>query len=210
MTLVGLPETVKRLQALPDKIQKRAMSKAIRAGGNVFVKAAKRNAPRATGLFKRSLDQKVKSYRGGAVTISIVGQKSEVKSRRKLRKGRGGISGRGQLVPIHFIEEDTRPHRIPKEFRKTQIKTTKEHRDRMRALGLEFRKWKVERRGPLVLRLPSGQQVIVDSIEHPGTRGTHPIRRAAESSYAAAGEAFAAKLRIETDAEVAKLASSIK
>jgi hypothetical protein len=177
LTIEGLPATIRKLGQLPFRMQKRAMAKAIRAGGNVFVKAAKRNAPRATGLFKRSLDQKVKSYRGGQIVVSITGQKSEVKNRRKLRKGRGGISGRGDLVPIHFVEEDTKPHRIPKEGR-----------------------------GPITLQLPSGQRVTVQSVQHPGTRGTHPIRRAADSSEGAAATAFGEKLRIETDAEVAKLA----
>lgn len=176
--LEGLAETRQRLLQLPDRIQKRCMSKAVRAGGALFVKAAKRNAPRLTGLFKRSLAQRVKSYQAGKVVVSITGQQNTVKNRRKLRRGRGGISGRGDLVPIHFVEENTKPHRIPKEGR-----------------------------GMLILRNRSGGRVLVYSVvHHPGTRGQHPIRRAADSQAGAAAQEFAKKLAIEVDAEVAKLA----
>ena len=178
VTLTGVPATVRKLLDLPAKIQARCMRKAVNAGGAPLVKAAKRFAPRLTGLFKRSLDQKIKSYRAGQVVVSIVGQKSEVKNRRKLRKGRGGISGRGDLVPVHFVEESTKPHRIPKAGR-----------------------------GPLVLRSRSGASVIVGSVQHPGTRGQHPIRRAADAAGEAAIEAFADKLTTEVDIEAAKIAA---
>jgi len=176
--LEGVAETIQRLIALPDKIQKRCMAKAARAGGAPLVKAAKRYSPRLTGLFKRSLAQKVKSYQAGKVVISITGQQNEVRNRRKLRRGRGGISGRGDLVPIHFVEENTKPHRIPKEGR-----------------------------GPLTLRSRSGGQVIVGAVQHPGTRGQHPIRRAFDSANAVSLLEFQKKLATEVDAEVAKLAA---
>jgi hypothetical protein len=174
ITVQGLPATLRKLETLPGKIQKRSMQKAIRAGGAPFVRAARSNAPRLTGLFKRSLDQKIVSYRGGQVVISIVGQKSEVRARKKVRKGRGGISGRGDLVPIHFVEEGIRPHDIPKEGK-----------------------------GPIAIRTPSGRVAIVARIRHPGVKGRHPIRRAADSSAGAAVAAFEAKLSAEVDREAA-------
>lgn len=201
--LTGLPETVKRLQQLPTKIQLRAMRKAANAGTQPLLRAARRNSPRATGRFAKTLGAKVKQYRNGAVVVAIIGQEEKNKRLKKLAKGRGGISGRGGLVPIHFVEEDTRPHRIPKEFKKTQLKTTKEYRDKMRAAGKEFRVYKIERRQPMMLRLPSGQRVFVEKIYHPGTRGQHVIQRAADSAGGAAAEAFAAKLAQEVDREAA-------
>ena len=200
--LSGLPETTARLAGLPTKIQLGALRKSANAGAQPLLKAARRNAPRATGRFAKTLAVKIKQYRGGAVVVAIIGQEQKTKSLKKLRKGRGGISGRGGLVPIHFVEEDTRAHRIPKEFRKTQLKTTKEYRDRMRALGKEFRAYQVEKRKPLLLRLPSGQRVFVESIWHPGTKGQHPIRRAADAASVEASEAFATKLAQEVDREV--------
>lgn len=205
VTLSGLPETTRRLKDLPTKIQLRAMRKAANAGSQPLLRAARSNAPRATGRFAKTLAVKIKQYRGGSVVVAVIGQEQKNKSLKKLRKGRGGISGRGGLVPIHFVEEDTRPHRIPKEFKKTQLKTTKEYRDRMRALGKEFRVYNVERRAPLMLRLPSGQRVFVEAIHHPGTKGQHPIRRAADSAGPTAVDAFAQKLAQEVDREVINL-----
>lgn len=174
ITLVGLPQTLRRLQELPQKIQKRCMMKAVRAGGAPLLKAARRNWPRLTGLSKRSLDQKVVSYGAGRVVVSIVGQRKNalIRARAKLRKGRGGISGRGDVVPVHFVEEATKPHRIPKYGR-----------------------------GMLILRTPAGLRAI-DHVMHPGTRGQHPIRRAADSASGEAGQAFAAKLEQEVSREV--------
>lgn len=177
VTLEGLPATTRALAELPKRIAKRCMMKAIRAGGGPLIKAAKRAAPRATGLFVRSLDQRTVSYRGGQAVVSIVGQKKTVTSRKKLRKGRGGISGRGDVVPIHFVEEDTKPHRIP-----------------------------LEGRGMLLLRVPGKGLVLVDHVMHPGTRGQHPIRTAAETASGDAAARFSEKLEIE----VAREADAIK
>lgn len=207
VVLQGLPETVRRLQELPGKIAKRCLSKAARAGGAPLVKAVKRQWPQATGLSKRALTQKVKSYQDGRVVISIVGQQKDVRARKKLRKGRGGISGRGDVVPIHLIENPTKPHRIPKEFRKTQLQTTKAHRDAMRSQGRDFRRYKIERRGPLRLRLPGGQVVFVESIQHPGTRGKKILKAAADAGAAEAAQSFAAKLESEVDREAAAIAA---
>jgi hypothetical protein len=172
VTLEGLPATTRALAELPKRIAKRCMLKAIRAGGAPLIKAAKRAAPRATGLFVRSLDQRTVSYRGGQAVVSIVGQKKTVTSRKKLRKGRGGISGRGDLVPIHFVEANTKPHRIP-----------------------------LEGRGILLLQVPGKGLVAVDHVMHPGTRGQHPIRTAAETASQDAAARFADKLETEVAKE---------
>jgi hypothetical protein len=113
--LEGVAETVKRLEALPRRARKSIVRKAVRAGGAPFVKAVKANVPRRTGILKRSITQKVVTYQQGVVTLSIIGQqkgKSRLQTK-KAKKGRGGISGRGDVVPIHFIEEDIKPHVIP-------------------------------------------------------------------------------------------------
>jgi len=181
VTLEGLAPTVRKLEALPRRIQKGPVRKAVRAGGAPFVKAAKRNAPRRRGIFKRTLTQKIKSYRGGVVTLTIVGQLkgARIKAIKGLKKGRGGISGRGDVVPIHFVEEDIKPHRIPKEGG-----------------------------GPIAIKTPGGRIVIVQSIQHPGTRGQHPIRRAAQQAEKPGVQKFQEKLETEVDAEAAKLAAS--
>jgi len=184
VTLEGLPATVRKLEQLPQKIQKGPVRKATRAGGAPFVKAAKRNAPRRTGIFKRSLTQKVKSYRGGVVTLSIIGQlkNAKIKATKGLKKGRGGISGRGKVVPVHFVEEDIKPHQIPKE-------------DSDDPFAFAFRS-------------SGGRIVIVYKVEHPGTRGQHPIRKAAQEAEKPGLKKFQDKLEAEVDKEAASLAAS--
>lgn len=201
----GLAECVRRLEDLPHKIQKRVMRKAIRAGGYPLVRAARKAAPRGAGILAKSLEQKIVSYQGGRVVVTIVGQRKSYRTEIR-RRGHGGLSRKGYAVPIHLVELSTRPHRIPKsDFRAVQLKTTKAYRDRMRALGREFRVYAMQRRKPLVLRLPSGQQVLVTSIEHPGTRGSNFMRTAAQQAADAAADAFAAKMAVETDREILAL-----
>jgi hypothetical protein len=224
ITLSGLPATVRKLQALPDKIQRRAVGKAVRAGTRPLVIAARKNAPRSTGIFRASLDVKIKSYKSGTVQIGIVGQKTEravskmreimagKKLTGKLGKGRGGISGGGDLVPVHFIEEGTKPHIIGAErLKRKQVATTKAWRDAQRAKGLDpraFRTFIVQAK-PIVLRNRSGQVVFVGAVNHPGTRAEHPIRRAADEKASEAANRFAEKLESEVNAEAIKLATGI-
>lgn len=172
MTLHGTATLIRRLEGFENKVAARILGKATRAGTAPFVKAAKSNAPKVTGIFKRSLTSVQRSYRAGRVKVGIVGQQKGKKFESK-KRGRGGISGRGDVVPIHFVEEDTRPHRIES--------------DRPLAISAN---------GNTVYRL---------SVDHPGTRGQHPIRKAAESSQATATIAFQAKLATEIDAEAARM-----
>ena len=195
VTLQGLPQTIATLNTFPKKIQKRALVKAVRAGVRPLLVASRRNAPRLTGIFRASLDTKIKSYRDGVVQVGIVGQKKDRRAERstnreiragraltgRLGRGRGGISGRGDLVPVHFVENPTKPHQIPKDGRK----------------------------GMLLLRLPSGHRMLVDSVSHPGTKGSRPIARAAEAATGEANARFAEKLTIEVEAEAAKIAAGV-
>jgi len=112
-TITGVQQTQRALNSLETRVRKKVLRKSVRAGGGVILKGERKHAPRSTGLFKRSLAQKVKSYKSGNV-VSIVGQKkgAKITSRKKLRKGSGGISGRGQVVPIHLVDQPTRHHII--------------------------------------------------------------------------------------------------
>ena len=194
VTLQGLPQTIATLKTFPNKIQKRALVKAVRAGVRPLLVASRRNAPRRTGIFRASLDTKIKSYRDGVVQVGIVGQKKDKRAERavnreiragrsitgRLGRGRGGISGRGDLVPVHLVENPTKPHSIPKDGK-----------------------------GPIVLRLPSGARMVVQSVQHPGTRGSRPIARAADAATGEANSRFAEKLTIEVEAEAAKIAAGV-
>ena len=189
--LEGVAAAISKLRTLPNKIQKRGLVKAVRAGINPLKKASYKNAPRMTGIFRASLDTKIKSFKDGKVQVGLVGQRRErridkrtnrhiragMKLAGKFGFGRGGIGGRGDTVPIHLVENPTRPHRIPKEGK-----------------------------GPLQLRLPSGYRLVVESVNHPGTKGQHPVERAYDSTNAECLQRFSEKLTTEVDIEAAKIA----
>lgn len=176
MRVEGLREAVEQLRGIPDKVRKRVLQKAIRAGGSVLVREAKKTVPTDAGNLKRSLDQKVKSYQSGKIAVSIIGQRKGQRASAKVRHGRGGLSRKGYAVPIHLVENPTKPHRIPKEGK-----------------------------GPLVMRLPSGRQVIVESIQHPGTAGHAFLRAAAERAQELTASTVAAKMQTEIDREVRRV-----
>jgi hypothetical protein len=163
--LEGLDTTLRRLQAFPVKVQKKCLRSAVASGAVPLVRAVKSASPQRTGIFRRSIAAKVKGYQAGAVYVSIVGQADKIRSSKKVRAVRGGISGRGQIVPIHFVEEGTKPHGISRRF--------------MRALGFT---------------LSSGQIVFRGAVQHPGHAGRHIIRKAAETAGREAADRVERKL----------------
>lgn len=193
--LEGLETTLKRLRVFPGKVQKRCLRSAVAAGAVPLVKAVKANSPQLTGIFKRSIATKIKGYQGGAIFVSIVGQANKLRSSKKVRAGRGGISGRGGIVPIHFIENRTKPHRIPlRDYVLKQFATTKAFRDYRRSQGKDFRVYKkVWREKRLAVHLPSGV-LFRWSVQHPGTGGSYPVRRAAETAAVEATNRVGRKL----------------
>lgn len=70
----SVKEVTKRLKAVAPKLQKRAVSSALRAGARVVVKQAKANAPVDTGALKRNIIAKAgsKKYtKAGQVRVII-------------------------------------------------------------------------------------------------------------------------------------------
>lgn len=167
---VGIERTLQKLSEYPEKVQRRALRLAVSAGGTVLVRAVKANSPRLTGLFRRSIAAKVKSYQGGAVVVAIAGQTSQVRSRKKLGPGRGGISGRGEVVPIHFLERDIKPHRIG-----------------------------VRRSRALILLIDGEVLAFRKSAMHPGHRGYRMVERAAAQAGGEAQARVEEKLREEVE-----------
>jgi hypothetical protein len=206
ITIEGLQACMARLQELPEKVRKRILRKSIEAGGAPLVREARKLAPKDSGLLGKSLDKKTIVYAGGKVVVSIIGQRKRFSVSSLRRRGRGGISRTGQVVPIHLVTEPTRPHRIPKLYRAVRVKTSKEYRDAQRRLGLRSGgQRRLEKSPPLVMRLPSGKQVIVESIDHPGTKGDNFLKAAYETHQSLIGERFAAKMSAELDKEILAL-----
>ena len=65
------------------------------------------------GTLKRSITQKIKQYGGSGVVLSVIGQRVDNGGKGVGSTGKkGGISGRGDLVPVHLVESRTKPHAI--------------------------------------------------------------------------------------------------
>ena len=55
VNITGMDEILKKLKKLPEKIQKRVLTGAVRAGAKPMIKEAKRLAPVKTGTLKKSI-----------------------------------------------------------------------------------------------------------------------------------------------------------
>jgi hypothetical protein len=176
--LLGVGHAVQVLETLPKKIHKKVLPKAVRAGGTPLLKSARKLAPRANRLLARSLVLVLRRYSGAVV--AIIGQEKTKrfdKAKTKIRR-RGGISGRGELTPLHLVEENVSPHAI------------------------RPRSARAARSARLVFRV-GGKTVYASQVAHPGRRGDHFILRAASSTQRQAVQAFEQKLTTETFKEAA-------
>ena len=71
LEIKGLKELNNLLNKLPDKIAKKPLQNALRAGGNVVVKAAKAKAPVDTGLLRDSISVRKSKEKTGAVHYQV-------------------------------------------------------------------------------------------------------------------------------------------
>lgn len=94
---------------LPKRVRSSIARKAVRAGAAPIVKVLRRNVPIDKRVMRRNITQKVKSYRGGASTVAIVGARNKKDEK----------TGRNPAKYLHLAERGTRPHVIygPVSFR---------------------------------------------------------------------------------------------
>lgn len=102
----GIEDMIQNLEKLGTRVALRGPAAAVRAGGSVIVKEMRRRAPKDTGSLKKSLGQRVKTYRGSKTVTSIVGARSK---RYDTAKGR-----RNPAYYAHLIELGVKPHRTGK------------------------------------------------------------------------------------------------
>jgi len=65
--ITNRPEVRQALSAIPDALKNRVMAKAVDKALAPVVKAARSNAPKRSGLLKKSMRKKVKKYPSGVV-----------------------------------------------------------------------------------------------------------------------------------------------
>ena len=74
--LEGVQQLLKNLEQFSQTIQRRIVRKAVSAGSTPMLQAVKAAAPRETGLLKKSIGRKVKTYRNSGVVLVIIGPRS--------------------------------------------------------------------------------------------------------------------------------------
>jgi HK97 gp10 family phage protein len=71
--VAGLRDVLSRLGGLKRSARNRVARQAVAAGARAVARAAKKNAPRETGLLKKSLGSKVKVYANSGVAVGVAG-----------------------------------------------------------------------------------------------------------------------------------------
>ena len=120
--LQGMAEANKAFDKLDKKIKRKVTRKAVNAAVRPTITAARKFAPKQTGLFRRSITHIVRSYRRGGALAGVIGQRGQrSKSTKALdkaaeaaksHKSRGGLSGKGKVVPIHLVNNPVKEHKI--------------------------------------------------------------------------------------------------
>jgi len=99
----GLEELQAVLRTLPGKISRRVMRPALSAEGTKVVQATRQKVPQETGLLKKSLGKKVKTYTDTNAVVAIVGPRSGF---RQIIDGRP----KNPVKYAHLVEFGARPH----------------------------------------------------------------------------------------------------
>lgn len=82
--LVGLKEALKALDGLSRTVRNKALRPAMTEASKLVQGAARALVPVGeTGMLKKSLDRKVKTYRGSGVVVGIVGPRTGLAGARK-------------------------------------------------------------------------------------------------------------------------------
>ena len=102
MQVKGIDEMTKNLAKLGTRVAARGPAAAVRAGGSVIIREMRLRAPRETGSLKKSIGQKVKTYRGQKTVTGIIGARAK-----PYQTAQGK---RNPAYYAHLVEFGTAPH----------------------------------------------------------------------------------------------------
>lgn len=118
--LEGLPELLKSLDGLKPALKNRILRNALKKGSAIILKAARAKVPVDTGILKKSLGVKDKTYPSGVVVV-LVGPRSEFTKNKKGAQKRawkrtgaqevGKAAGRKPMFYGHLVEFGSRAHK---------------------------------------------------------------------------------------------------
>lgn len=197
--LTGLSQALQNLQQFERRVARKVLQKAVRAGAAPFVASVRKLAPRSNGALRRSLTQKIKTYPQTGTVVAIIGQNKKSAGRpKKIKGGSGGISGRGDLVPIHLVDQPVRAHSMFA-LSRSKLAKVKRARDATKLRQLDGKNWTA------TARLPGGWRTLQLKRQHPGHAGRRFIERAAREAGGSSTAAFTTKLEAEVMAEAAAI-----
>lgn len=85
----GLKEMLAAIAHLKQAARSRILRSAVSKGARIILKAAKRFAPKESGLLRKSLGVKVQVYRSTGKVVGIVGPRDDAKFRQRVTRRRG-------------------------------------------------------------------------------------------------------------------------
>jgi len=112
----GIEEMQNRLKELGTKKALRAPAAAVRAGSRIIIDKSRSAAPVDTGQLKKSLGQKIKTYRRSKVVVSIFGVRNKLV-----------ITPKGKRNPVkyaHLVEFGTKNGVKPNPFMRRSFATS--------------------------------------------------------------------------------------
>lgn len=101
LRLSGNRELESKLFAIEQKMRTKIVASCVRKAAKPKLSAMKSSVPVETGLLKKSLGLRVKTYRNSKVTVAAIGPRHGHKS-----------GGRNPVKYAHLVEGGTKPHNI--------------------------------------------------------------------------------------------------
>ncbi len=173
-------ETLRKFRALQKRGARRAMNKAVRAGSAPQVKESKRTAPRESGLLKKRITQKVKSYRRGQMVLAVIGARSV----------KDPATGRNPAKYVHLVNEGHKARKIvPRQGKK-----------RMKFFGPGGGR----KRNKTTGRYENTGLLVRAAVNHPGFAGTQFMQKSYRAKKAESLSRFNSKFYVEVVAEAKK------
>lgn len=119
--LEGLEDVLKRLGTVRKAVQGRIVRKALEKATKPILSAAKAKAPKgATGLLRKSLGRKAKTYRRSGTSMIILGPRTGFAKQGKKGKKITALGKKFRAAGVnpskyaHLVEKGTKPHSLGK------------------------------------------------------------------------------------------------
>lgn len=211
----GVADVMRRLRALPDKLQRKVKRKALEKATKPTLLAARRLAPKESGLLKKSVARKTATYKASGTIVAMIGPRRGMK-RMVTREGRRWPRYADPVHYAHLAEYGTRPHALGKGSRLARVgpgaaKAAAARAKRLARWQAELRKaTNPARHYQLQQRIAKQQAAEAARREakqagrlHPGTRARPFLRPAFDATKEQVRSIFVAEVLKGLEAEMA-------